>query len=103
MWMRHKGSNESNAASALIRTLVWIRHFYCLFANSSAKPAKYLRIVVRMRHKTSDKSNTASALVGTLTWTQYFCYLRIVSKALAKCLRIAVWMRQKVLMLHFDF
>lgn len=68
---------------------------YCLFANSSAKPIKYLRIAVRMRHKTFDKFNTTSASVRVLIWIQYFPYLRIVFKAVAK------WLRQKVLMLHF--
>lgn len=71
------------------------RYFYCLFANSSAKPIKYLRVVVRMRHKTFDKFNTTSASVRVLIWIQYFRYLRIVFKAVAK------WLRQKVLMLHF--
>lgn len=59
-----------------------------------------------MRHKNFKKSN-ALELVRALTWTQYFYYLRIVSKTIAKCLRIAMWMRQKVLMLYlqteFDF
>lgn len=95
MWMRHKGSNESNAASAPIRAPVSAPILYCLFANSSAKPIKYLRIAVRMRHKTFEKFNTTSASVRVLIWIQYFRYLRIVFKAVAK------WLRQKVLMLHF--
>lgn len=62
MWMRHKGSNESNAASAPIRTLV-STPILLLFVCRAALPIEYLRIVVRMRHKTFDKSNTASASV----------------------------------------
>ena len=57
---------------------------------------------MRMRHKDFKGSNAANLeLFRILIWILYFCYLRIVSKAVAKWLRIAMWMRQKVLMLHF--
>lgn len=97
----------SNAVSAnWLWLLIWILLIFAkyIFTNLLlilTKLIKYLRIAVRMRHKNFKKSN-ALELVRALTWTQYFYYLRIVSKTIAKCLRIAMWMRQKVLMLYLQ-